>query len=375
MRTASPSIGHIVRKLLNEYVSERDRTLIDCVFASAPTQESLDACLHLCDIEAMGAHLSLMLSYLMHDHPELRFSEYVAPRLQGLIRFYRFANVETLSRFANVGKALNAANIPLLIFKGAAMKALRPDLARPMGDVDILVRPEHLAATVRICEKLGLHDARTGSAHAVDMHTADGKSAVDVHSAVIESAKGTSAFHRDLFTRARSATAFGVEVLLPAHEDLYFLAVANLTKNLREKTSIHGLFYALFDCRFLPADKPGFDWSLVRDDAREAGVEFEVRLGVDFMNTLVPGIVPDADRRFPLTVKMEDYCNRLIFDDEYLRQRREACRAIRVVDLKNYPAHYGSMIVKLLLLKKLRFFPAFVRWYLETRGKKVCDAH
>jgi hypothetical protein len=370
----SSSMRRIVRKLLNKYVSERNRTLIDCVFAPAPTQEALDACLSACDIEAMGAHLSLMLSYLMHDHPELKFTEYVEPRLQGLVRFYRFANMDTLARFATIGKALNAVDIPLLIFKGAAMKALRPGLSRPMGDVDILVRPEHLSATVKICEKHGLHDALTGSAHAVDMHTADGKSAMDVHSAVIESGKDTGAFHRNLFSRARPVTAFGVRVLLPAHEDLFFLVLANLTKNLRAKTSIHGLFYALFDCRFLLGDKPDFDWSIVRNDAREAGVEFDVRLAVEFMNMLVPDIVPDAGRHFPLTAKVEDYCNRLIFDDEYLRKRREVCRAIRVVDLKNYPAHYGTMILKLLLLKKLRSFPAFVRWYLESRGRRICDA-
>ncbi|MDR2669649.1 MAG: hypothetical protein LBC14_06835, partial [Desulfovibrio sp.] len=93
MNASSPLLERIVRKLLREYVSERDRTLIDCVFSPAPTQETLDACLRVCDIEAMGAHLSLMLSYLMHDHPELQFSQYAAPRLQGLIRFYRFANV------------------------------------------------------------------------------------------------------------------------------------------------------------------------------------------------------------------------------------------------------------------------------------------
>jgi hypothetical protein len=358
----------IVGRLLSDYVSERDRTLIDCVFAPAPTQATLDACLRVCDIEALGAHLSLMLSYLMHEHPELQFSEYAAPRLHGLIRFYRFANVETLSRFASIGKALNAADIPFVLFKGAAMKALRPGLARPMGDVDILVHPEHMAATVKICEKHGLHDARTGSAHAVDMHTAAGKSAVDVHCAVLESEKDTDVFHGELFSRARPVTVFGVRVLLPAHEDLYFLVLANLTKNLRAKTSIHGLFYALFDCRFLPADKPGFDWSIVRDDARQAGVEFEIRLAVEFMNALVPGIVPDAERHFPLTAKLENYYNRLIFEDDYLRQRREACRAIRVVDLKNYPAHYGAMIAKLLLLKKLGSFPAFVRWYLNSRN-------
>jgi hypothetical protein len=374
MSSLPVSMERIVRKLRERYVTERDQALLDCVFAPSPTQESLDDCLRVCDIEAMGAHLSLMLSYLMHDHPELKFTEYVEPRLQGLIRFYRFANMEVLAHFAKIGKALNAAGISPLLFKGAAMKALRPGLSRPMGDVDILVRPEHLDAAVRICEKLGYHDALTGSAHAVDMHTADGKSAVDVHSAVIESAKDTGAFHRNLFSRSRPVTAFGAHVLLPAHEDLLFLALANLTKNLREKTSIHGLFYALFDCRFLPADKADFDWSIVRNDARDTGSELEVRLAAEFMNRLAPNIVPDVEANFPLSGKLEAYCDRLVFDEDYLRRRREACRAIRVVDLKNYPAHYGKMILKLLLLKKLRSFPAFVRWYLETRGGKVYDA-
>ncbi|MDR1946373.1 MAG: nucleotidyltransferase family protein [Desulfovibrio sp.] len=375
MPQSPSSMDRIIRKLRDQYVTELDQALLDCVFAQAPTQETLDSCLSVCDIEVMGAHKSLMLSYLMHDHPELKFSEYAAPRLKGLISFFRFADMEILAHYSKIGKALNAADIPHLIFKGAAMKALRPELSRPMGDVDILVHPEHLAAAVRVCEKLGYHDALTGSAHAVDMHTADGKSAVDIHSAVIESAADTGLFHRNLFSRARARRAFGVDTLLPAHEDLFFIVLANLMKNLREKTSIHGLFYALFDCRFLLADKAGFDWNIVHDNARSTGIGLELRLAAEFMNTLVPGIVPDRERHFPLTRKMEDFCNRIIFDEEFFRHRQNACRAIRVVDLKNYPVHYGGMILKLLLLKKLRSSPGFVRRYLDTRGKRACDAH
>jgi hypothetical protein len=337
------------------------------VFSPSPTQSCLDEALRVCDIEVLGAHKSLMLSYFMRDHPELEFSPYAKPRLQGLVDFYRFANVRTLAHFSKIGKALNAADIPVLLFKGAAMKVLRPDLSRPMGDVDILVPPACLARAVNTCLALGYHDALTGTRHAVDIHTAENESAVDVHSAVLEGGGNAGAFHSGLFARAREVEAFGARAFLPAHEDLLFIVLANLTKNLREKTSVHGLFYALLDARFLLADKPDFNWDVVREDCENTGAELPARLGAEFMNSLAPGLVPDLDVHLPLSPQVEAYCDRIIFDEDYFNKRRAVCQAIRVVDLKNYPWRYGRMIFKFLLLKKLRRIPAFVRWYLRTR--------
>jgi hypothetical protein len=364
--TPSPA-ERVVRRFYQQYVNERDRALVDLVFSPSPTQACLDEALRVCDIEVLGAHKSLMLSYFMRDHPGLEFPPYAKPRLQGLVDFYRFANVGTLAHFAKIGRALNAGDIPILLFKGAAMKVLRPDLPRPMGDVDILVPPECLARAVKICVDLGYHDAMTGTRRAVDIHSAENESAVDIHSAILEGGKNAAAFHRDLFARARALEAFGARVFLPAHEDLLFIVLANLTKNLREKTSIHGLFYALLDTRFLLADKPDFAWGIVRENVRNTDTELPVRFGAEFMNSLVPGLVPAMDAHLPLSPRMEAYCNQIIFDEEYFNKRQTACQAIRVVDLKNYPWHYGRMILNFLLLKKLRRLPAFVRWYLKTR--------
>ncbi|MDR2726961.1 MAG: glycosyltransferase, partial [Deltaproteobacteria bacterium] len=184
--SSQTGMERIIAKMCRQYVSPADRALLDTVFAAEPTQAMLDECLRVCDIEEIGAHKSLMFSYLMREHPELRFSEYAAPRLRGLISYFRFANVDTLRHFSRIGKALNAAGIPMLIFKGAAMKILRPDLSRPMGDVDILIPPERMNEAVSLCRKLGYHDARDGALHAVCIRAADGKDAVDIHQAVFK---------------------------------------------------------------------------------------------------------------------------------------------------------------------------------------------
>ncbi|MCL2028953.1 MAG: nucleotidyltransferase family protein, partial [Deltaproteobacteria bacterium] len=131
----------VVRRQYQQYVMERDRVLLDLVFNSALTQKELDEAMEVCDIDVLGAAKSLMLSYIMRDFPEFKFPDYAAPRLRGLIDYFRFANIRVLSHFSKIGKALNAAGIPVLIFKGGAMKILRPELCRPMGDVDVLVPP------------------------------------------------------------------------------------------------------------------------------------------------------------------------------------------------------------------------------------------
>jgi hypothetical protein len=247
------------------------------------------------------------------------------------------------------------------------MKTLRPELARPMSDVDVLIPAGRMARAVKLCQDLGYRDALTGSRHAVDMHTADNEGAADIHNAILEGGKDVAAFHRGLWARAREVETFGVRVFLPSHEDLFFIVLVNLTKNLRGKTSLRGLFYALLDAEFLLKDAPDFAWKIIGQNIKDTETELPVRFAADFMNSLVPDIIPGAGAHLPLSPAMEAYCNQIIFDEDYFNKRRAFCQAIRLVDLKNYPRHYGKILMKYLLLKKLRRYPAFVRWYLKSR--------
>lgn len=366
------ALRRLVAKLYGTHLDARDQCLLDFRFAKAPTQAMLDACLEQCDIEAMGAKKSILLAYARREHPELVFSNYAGPRIDGLIRYFHFANTKTLAHFSRIGKALNKAGIPILLFKGAAMRALRSELPRPMGDADILIPAERIDEATRIGEGLGYLHTREESKHAVDFHT-EAESAVDVHHSIFDPDRDYTAFHRGLFERAKPATVFGVDVLLPSREDLCFLVMANLTKNLREHTTLHSIYFSIEDCAWLQRDRP-LDWDIVREDAVLSGHEVETSLAAAFMNAAVPRLFPQPEELFPELRGIEDFCNLVIFDEDYFLPRQRHCQSIRVVELKNDPWRHGSRILKFLLLKKLRGVPAFVRWYLAHKRGIVTHA-
>jgi len=368
-------LQRLLSRFSEQYTTKEDLTLLQLVFSPSPTQQMLDNALRICDIEALGAGKSILLSYLMHGNPTLYFPDDVTPRLKGLILNARFANMKTLSHFSRIGRAYNTAGIPILLIKGGAFKVLRPTLSRPMGDVDVLIPKKRFAEAIKIGEKLGyLHD-REDSLHAVDFHT-ETESAVDVHHSLFDPGKPLDVLHENLWERATPHRAFGVDFLLPCHEDHFFLVLANFTKNLREQTSLGNLYYALCDTTFLYSSKVDFDWGIVWDDAVASGREIEIRFAAEFMNKIVPGIIPNMETNFPITRGMQDFCTQVIFDEDFYLRRQRDCQSIRVVDLKNHPQRYGKQIIKFILLKKLRRIPAFVRWYLQVQlAKEVNDAH
>lgn len=165
------ALRRLVGRLYKQYVSAADQALFDFVFSNEPTQESLKRCLDACDIEVVGADKAVLLSYVGYEHPELKFSDYAGPRIKGLNTFFRFKNMKVLSHFSRIGKAYNEAGIPMLLFKGGAMKVLRPNLSRPMGDVDILIPAERIDEATAIGESLGYMHFWEESKHAVDFHT------------------------------------------------------------------------------------------------------------------------------------------------------------------------------------------------------------
>jgi hypothetical protein len=365
----------LVKRLYEQYVGKNERALLDFIFCGPHTQARLDACLQNCDIEALGAHKTLMLSYVMQENPDLVFPGHAGPRVKGLIDFYRFKNLRILAHCSRIGRTLNEAGIPLLLFKGAAMKSLRPNLPRHMGDVDMLIPAKRMAEALRLCEGIGYYDGRTGAPHSVDLHTKGDRNTVDLHRAVFESKRDLGAFHKNLFARARERKAFGMRALIPAREDLFFLTLANLVRNLRGHTSPHSVFYALSDCQFLRASAAEpFDWEIVRADARETGREPDMTFAARFVEAMAPDLLSELTRQFPLTKEMAAFHDRLLFNEDHYMPLAEECRKILVVQLKNYPWHFGRKIAGFFFLKQIRRSAALTRWYLDSH-RGVRDAH
>jgi hypothetical protein len=281
----------LIKRYLQPVVNPNDRLLLDLVFNENPSQNELDEFLTHWDIEREGAHKTMMLSYFMKMHPELSFTEYAKPRLEGLLRYYRFYNMRTLACFPGLGRALNRAGIPILVFKGLAMKLLRPELSRVMEDIDFIVPEEKYAEAIHIAENAGFeHKLEQDAEHAVDLIHFDKKCLIDIHKCPnLKYGPNISAL---LFDRARNINAYSVDMLIPCNEDMVFVILTNLLNNLIKKTSIKGVLYGLFDYKYLAAGKPGFNWDIVIDNAYRTRTTFDIRLALEIIEYLVPGIMP-----------------------------------------------------------------------------------
>lgn len=85
-----------------------------------------------------------------------------ATRLQLQMAFYETAafNQMLLTEMERVVQALNEANIPVIVLKGAVLATtIYPDPAlRPMSDVDLLVKPEDLEQAKKLILSLGYYE-------------------------------------------------------------------------------------------------------------------------------------------------------------------------------------------------------------------------
>ena len=184
MNNLKEKINEYGNNLIDSYkhnlLTDNDLKLLGLIFSDNPTQEELDTFLKDYDIEVAGGYKALMLSYFMRMYPELNFSKYETPRLKGLFNFYRFQNMKLMSYFIKIGKIFNEHNIPMLILKGFAMKYLRQDLSRAMGDIDILVPENKYIEAIKICKKLGYR--LDIFVHSIDIHEPSSDAGImDIH--------------------------------------------------------------------------------------------------------------------------------------------------------------------------------------------------
>lgn len=324
-------LARLVESFYRKLVTPLDQRLIDLTFAVEPSQAAVDALLQEWDIEVAGAGKAGLLSYVLNAHPELDFGDYTAPRLKGLFMRNRFANLKLVAHFTKVGRRLNDLGLRPLVIKGGAMKFLRPELPRDMGDIDFLLPTR--AEVERVCglvRELGYQGEIGGSNHAATICAPDGAEVMDIHWTMdFMSSYDSDAFWTGVRARSRACKVFGVDALVPAAEDLLFIVLQNLAKNLRKQQTLKGAVFAAFDCAWLQA-RPGFDVARVLADVRETQTDFNAALAAQFVNRIVPDLLPalmtDALGASP---RVQEQLNQAFFYSHRLVGLRRACRALR----------------------------------------------
>ena len=265
--TAEQIVDCSAKKLYEGFISSKDRKLIQIAFHSNIKQKDLDKFLAEWDIEATSTERAAILAYTMKMHPELKFDSYTGPRLKGLLNYLRFQNLELISHFSKIVRKLNQIDIIPVIIKGGAIRYLRPDLPRVMGDIDILLHSQdELNTAKKIIQEMGY--IYTDAGHSFDVHPKNDieKGILDVHKFFSFLEKENIQFNKLLFNRAQKQKVFSVDAYLPSTEDMLFICLNNLALNLRKSSSTHGIPYAVFDLMYLIGSKDDFNWDIVAQD-------------------------------------------------------------------------------------------------------------
>lgn len=343
--------NNLINKYIKSLLTDNDLKLLGLIFKQNPTQEELDDFLKFYDIEVAGGYKALMLSYFMRMHPDLNFTQYENQRLKGLFNYYRFQNVKLLSYFIKIGKKLNKNNIPMLILKGFAMKYLRPELSRAMGDVDILVPENKFVKTIKLIKSMGYRlDVYV---HSIDIHEPDSDAGIlDVHRYIDMKNRKERPLNKYLFKRAKEDTYNGIKILVPCEEDLLFLSLINLALNLQEKTSKPSTLYVLFDCQYL-LSKPNFNFNIVIENIKLTQSQNQIAYAIRFINTIIPNLIPKelSDNKI-LRNRVNNNCINVLFKTKYFPALQKLSRKIK---LKKVLLNEISFLnyLKLKLLYKL----------------------
>lgn len=354
----------LIENFYNEILAKEEKELLRLAFTEAPTQDELDKLLANWDIEVKVASKSLMLAYILKRHPNLKFTSYEEPRLKGLLNFYRFRNLKTISHYTKIGKTLNKNEVEPLILKGGAMKYLRPELPRIMSDIDILIPEKDFMRCANIISDLGYKYEKI-DIHSIDFHEPESKEGtVDLHKFVYMGTGFEKNFLEDLYKRAHYEMVFGVKSLVPSSEDMVFILLVNLAKNLRDKTSQAGILYSVFDCKFFLETKCDFNWNIVKENARKTKTEVQINFAIKFIDKISSDILPDKIKsNMPFEKETNEYSQIVMYNRFFLEDIRTKCRAMKFKEVIKEPKkwlEYVFLKPKYIILKSFRNHPKLI---------------
>ena len=309
-------------RITRETLTPSDRLLLQLSLCGEPAQEQLDAFLDGWNLDTAPLTEAVLLSYLLKMHPTLRVPDKIGPRLNGLLSYCRFQYLQLVGQFGTYAHALEAEGIPFLVMKGGALKALRPDFPRWMGDIDLLVPERDFRRAARVATSTGF--TTTPSEQSFDLKK-DGRNVLDVHHFVMMHTGREKTINPDLFARAAQTRIYSVQAMMPSREDLLFMTLVNLVRNLADGSSPDSVIYSFFDIQFLLTPEQGrtFDWAVVRDNAARTGTTGYLEAARQFLHSVVPGLLPDSELP-PVTEKeIEKVCTWIRFRRDVLRPERE----------------------------------------------------
>ncbi len=244
-------------------------------------------------------------------------------QLRNLCRQSSILNLWYSSELKQILNAMEASQIRVMVLKGADVATSlypRPEL-RPFQDIDLMVQPKDLAATIAVFEKLGYsyHQeyrfeaiSRQRAAFVYVKDTSVGYLAFEIHTSTHTNEMGISFDTVQMWERARPITIAGMSAWGMGLEDLLLYLCWHY------RSHVFGRLIWLYDIALLLlhyADQ--LDWALVRQLARERGLMATVYYSARWCQQLFHITLPEEARveQFIPPVFIQRLISRLVGDN------------------------------------------------------------
>lgn len=291
-------------------ISRAQQLLFEALLSDSPkNRASFQEWMTNIDFDALDYSSLRLIPVLFSDFQDDPLCGPHRGRMKGIYRYFQFKEALLAADTHKVMEALSAAGIESLLFKGRAiaLKFYRSAALRPMGDVDVLVRPGDVARAEQVLQKLGWQYRYGEAKKTRDIHSHDyingNKNGFDLHwFALYESP--VDGIDEGIWQRAEQAEWQGVPVQTMGPEDLVLISLVN---GRREPEAMHHGW--IYDVALIVRSHPGFEWKLVWHEAGLRGLRPVVFEALLLLDRVAPDVLP------------VQYLHTLVADDPDLRRR------------------------------------------------------
>ena len=270
-------------------VSESDKKLIELLYSKEPNQNVLNDFLTDWDIEKYGALKAIFLAYFMKNHPELDFPQYVKPRLEGLINYYRFKNIKLFENFSKILKLIAEKDIKVVLTGDIAIKYILSN--NNFEHISIIIDRQDCDKVLKILSDNNYKFNK--DKHIIKVLLEEYNEIDIIYRYDLDTKfKFVSDFICKLFCNSKEIEIYNTAVLLPSNEDLAYIEIIELAKNIKNNLSFVGMLYSLYRILFLVNNNSSFDWNKVINIAKTTHTTVQLKLSSLFIDEIIPDFIP-----------------------------------------------------------------------------------
>ena len=301
-----------------EDFTQKEKLLISLPFGKEITKQDIDILTNNLNVYKENQSYILLLSYLGFRYNWKFFPEEIISKIKETNNIYKLRSILNMSWFIEKIRALNHANIPVMLLKGLALKYhYAVGYTRMMFDFDIAVPESKYKEAINLLkDKNSVYNGEVTYYHG---EIKCGIKRLDVHWWLFKNngEKGT-----DIWEKAKQIDFFGTKVYVMCPQDMFIHQLDTRSRDVFSGEHVDRRLNWVFDCRCILDFMENFSMKEIYSRAGEFSATYSVRYLLPLFSKCFPNLMDKKEiehlfpypKKYKLWLKINKKYNKLIVD-------------------------------------------------------------